>query len=170
MFSNIIKKKLDPLFNKKQFKKRNLNFDCDKQELKPTWDTYYMNILENIKLRSPDYIKVGAIIVSMKDNRIISTGYNSIKAGINEQNIDWNNRTFIHNIMIHAEMNALLYSQSRFEDAILYVSRSPCIECLKLLSATQIKKIIYKDEHKDIIKVKNIAEFLQIELIKFHQT
>lgn len=136
-------------------------------EKRPTWNMYYMRICEIVKTRSPDIIKVGCVLVSMIDNRIISTGYNSVCANMDHSTINWTDRELVSNVIIHAEINALLYSQSKFEDAILYITRSPCIQCLKAISATKIKKIVYKDEHKDFKIVKNISKILGIELIKF---
>ena len=137
---------------------------------RPTWDQYFMNIAEIVKTRSPDTkTKVGAVLVSLKDHRIISTGYNSICANMNDEIIDWSNRDYIHNIVIHAETNAILYAQSKFEDAILYCTLSPCKDCIKLLSATKIRKIIYKNEYKDIELVKNLCKFFNMELIKIQE-
>jgi len=130
------------------------------------WDEYFMNLAEAVKMRSPDYTKVGAVLVSMKNNRIISTGYNSVAAGLNDD-IDWSNRTFINDTVIHAEMNVLLYSQSNFEETILYTTTSPCKDCLKLLSAAKIKKIIYKHEYRDIKQVKKLALFFGVELNEY---
>jgi len=127
-----------------------------------------MNIADVVKTRSLDpKTQVGAVIVSLKDNRIISTGYNSICAGMDDSSIDWTDRDYIHQIVIHAEMNAVLYAQSKFEDAILYSTLSPCKDCIKLLSATKIRKIIYKDEYKDIDYVVKLCKFFGIELVKF---
>jgi dCMP deaminase len=127
-----------------------------------------MNIADVVKTRSLDpKTQVGAVIVSLKDNRIISTGYNSICAGMDDSSIDWTDRDYIHKIVIHAEMNAVLYAQSKFEDAILYSTLSPCKDCIKLLSATKIRKIIYKDEYKDIDYVVKLCKFFGIELVKF---
>ena len=132
-----------------------------------SWDEYFMNIANVVKTRSLDpKTQVGAVLVSLKDNRIISTGYNSVCAGLNDTLIDWTNRDYIRTIVIHAEMNAVLYAQSKFEDAILYSTLSPCKDCIKLLSATKIRKIIYKDEYKDIDNVKKLCDFFKIELIK----
>ena len=132
-----------------------------------SWDEYFMNIANVVKTRSLDpKTQVGAVLVSLKDNRIISTGYNSVCAGLNDTLIDWTNREYIHQIIIHAETNAILYAQSKFEDAILYSTLSPCKDCIKLLSATKIRKIIYKDEYKDIDNVKQLCDFFKIELIK----
>lgn len=136
-------------------------------EERPTWNMYFMKMAEIVKLRSPDFCKVGAVLVSLNNNRIISTGYNSLKANMNDKNIDWTNRAFINDTVIHAEMNAIIYAQSKFEDSILYTTMSPCKACLKIISATQIKKVIYKHEYRDIKQVTELAKILNIELIEF---
>jgi dCMP deaminase len=129
------------------------------------WDTYFMNIAHCVKLRSKDPRKqVGAVLVSCKNNRIVSTGYNSVQSGLDDQTIDWNNREYIKNIVIHAEANALLYSESKYENTILYTTLSPCVECLKLLSASGIKKIIYDEKHKSFEKTQELCEFFSIEI------
>lgn len=133
---------------------------------RPSWDTYFMNIANQVKERSPDFTKVGAVLVSQKDNRIISTGYNAVCTGC-EYNIDWKNRDFVKKIVIHAEANCILYSQSKFEDATLYCTRSPCKDCIKLISATKINKIIFETCHSDFQEVKELCESVwkNIELI-----
>jgi dCMP deaminase len=116
-----------------------------------SWDSYFMNIADVVKTRSLDTkTQVGAVLVSLKDNRIISTGYNSVCAGMDDSLIDWTNRDYVHQIVIHAEMNAVLYAQSKFEDAILYSTLSPCKDCTR-----------------DIEYVKNLCNFFKIELIRF---
>ena len=133
--------------------------------MKVDWENYFLNIAQVVKTRSPDTkVQVGCVLVSLDNNRIISTGYNGIPSGLNEKNIDWNNREYIRSIIIHAETNAILYAQSKFINSILYTTMSPCSECIKLLSATKIKKIIYQNEYKDIQNVKELCKFFQIEL------
>jgi dCMP deaminase len=130
-----------------------------------SFNDYFMKIAHQVKLRSPDLTKVGAIIVSLKNNTITSTGYNGTPRGCND-NIDWNNRELVHSLVIHAEMNAILYAQSRFEDSVMYITLSPCSQCIKLIAAANIKKIYYNTEYKDISKVKTLCEYFNIELIK----
>lgn len=135
---------------------------------RPNWDTYFMNIAEVIKTRSLDTkTQVGAVLVSMKDHRIISTGYNSVCANMDDNCIDWTDRDFVHEIVIHAETNCILYAQSKFEDSILYCTLSPCKSCIKLLSATKIRKIVYKDDYKDINDTRKLCDYFKIELIKY---
>lgn len=132
-----------------------------------SWHNYFMNIADVVKTRSPDTKKqVGAVLVSVTDNRIISTGYNSVCAGMHDNLIDWNDREKISLIVIHAETNAILFAQSKFEEAILYTTLSPCTDCIKLLSATKIRKVIYKEEYRDFEKSKQLCDFFNIELIK----
>jgi dCMP deaminase len=133
----------------------------------PSWDEYFLLLCNVIKLRSKDPKRqVGACLVSLKDNRIISTGYNSLKQGVND-NIDWSNRELVHSLVLHAECNVLLYSKSNFEDSILYCTTSPCCDCIKSIAAANVKKIIYLEKYKDIEKVTNICNFYNIELVEY---
>lgn len=129
----------------------------------PSWDEYFINLCEVIKLRSKDTKKqVGACLVSI-DNKIISTGYNGLKAGCDD-NIDWTNRELVHSLVLHAEMNCLLYATSKFNNARLFCSLSPCKECVKLIASSGVTKIIYKEKYKDYNYVKDICKFYNIEL------
>ncbi len=130
------------------------------------WDEYFINICHTVKLRSKDPKKqVGCCLVG-KDNRIISTSYNSLKSGAND-NINWEDRDLVHKLIIHGEMNALLHAKSNFENAILYSTLSPCKECIKLIACSNINKIIYDTKYKDHNIVKDICDFYNIELIQF---
>ena len=135
--------------------------------MRVSWDEYFMRIADVVKIRSLDpKTQVGAVLVSLKDNRIISTGYNSMGAGLDDDSVDFSDREYVHSTILHAEMNVLLYAGSRFEDSILYTTLSPCAGCMKLLSASKIKKVIYKDEYKDISQSKKLAIFFNIEMVK----
>lgn len=130
-----------------------------------SFNEYFMGIAQQVKLRSPDITKVGAVIVSIKNNTIISSGYNGLPRNCND-NIDFSDRDLVHSLIIHAEMNAILYAQSRFEDSVMYITMSPCSQCIKLIAAANIKKIYYNTEYKDISKVKQLCKYFKIELIK----
>ena len=130
-----------------------------------SWKRYFINIAHVVKTRSKDpKLQVGAVLVSLNDNRIISTGYNSMRAGLDDKLIDWTDREFVKELVIHAEMNAILYAQSKFEDSVLFLTHSPCCHCLKLISATKIKKIVYDVVYKDIAKTEELCKFFGIEI------
>ena len=85
--------------------------------------------------------QVGALIV--KDNRIISDGYNGTPSGF--ENIceeDDHTKPYV----MHAEANAITKvarSHNSSEGATIYVTASPCIECAKLIIQAGIKRVVY---------------------------
>lgn len=131
------------------------------------WNEYFIQIAKIVALKSKDTKRqVGAILVSEKDNRILSTGYNGLPANINDE-IDWNNRELVHSIIIHAEMNCILYANNKYENSILYSTLSPCKDCIKIIAAAKIKKIIYLEEYKDLSISQDLCKKFNIELIKY---
>jgi dCMP deaminase len=101
--------------------------------------------------------KVGAILV--KDNRIISTGYNGTPAGyINccekfsdySSNLREEHHKFSEMFEIHAELNAILSAAKNglsTNECILYCTLQPCNDCLKMICNTGIKTIYYKKSY-----------------------
>ena len=131
----------------------------------PSWDSYFISIANIVKTRSPDKTKVGCVLVS-EDNRIISTGYNSVPSGIN--NIDWTDRNFVNLTVIHAELNCILYSESKFKNVKLYSTMSPCLQCIKIIAASHIKHVFYQTDYKDIEKVIDLCKFFNISLTRIN--
>jgi len=95
---------------------------------------------------------VGAAVV--KDDRIISVGYNGSPPGLTNccEIFDENEFDRHHHSLwskdneIHAEMNALMYATKtniETKDADIYVTISPCNDCLKNLTASGIKNVYY---------------------------
>ncbi len=90
--------------------------------------------------------QVGALLV--KDNMIISDGYNGTPSGF-ENICEENGVTKPY--VLHAEANAIskvAKSGNSSQGATLYVTASPCIECAKLIIQSGIKRVVYKDEYR----------------------
>jgi len=102
--------------------------------------------------------KVGAIIV--KDQMIISDGYNGTPAGFNNDCEDINGNTNWY--VLHAEANAITKlaknASGNADGSTLYVTLSPCTECSKLIIQTGIKHVIYKEEYRDLDGLKILKE------------
>ena len=91
--------------------------------------------------------KVGALVV--KDNMIISDGYNGTPTGFENVCEDENNISKPY--VLHAEANAitkLARSSNSSEGATLYVTATPCIECAKLIIQSGIKRVIYTEKYR----------------------
>jgi dCMP deaminase len=92
--------------------------------------------------------QVGAIIV--KDEMIISDGYNGTPAGFD--NCCENDQGETHWYVLHAEANAILKvakSTNNCKGATLYQTLSPCKDCSKLILQAGIKKVVFIDNYKD---------------------
>ncbi|MCQ2311296.1 MAG: dCMP deaminase family protein [Paludibacteraceae bacterium] len=91
--------------------------------------------------------KVGALLV--KDQMIISDGYNGTPSGFENKCEDDNNASFPY--VLHAEANAITKvarSHNSADGATLYVTASPCMECSKLIIQSGIKRVVYGEEYR----------------------
>ena len=91
--------------------------------------------------------KVGALLV--KDQMIISDGYNGTPSGFENCCEDANNVSLPY--VLHAEANAITKvarSNNSSEGATLYVTASPCMECSKLIIQAGIKRVVYGEEYR----------------------
>lgn len=115
---------------------------------------------------------VGAVIV--KDKRIVSIGYNGTPPDLpnccevfDKDNFDPVAHTeFQEENEIHAEMNAILFAANNGESingCDMYVTTSPCTDCLKNISMSGIKNVYYLYPYRQglnsaILKKVNVQE------------
>ena len=117
-----------------------------------SWDEYFMAQSHLLSLRSTcSRLSVGATIV--KDKRIIAGGYNGSIKG-DEHCIDVGCKVIEGHCVrtIHAEINAILQC-SKFgvctEDATIYVTHFPCLNCTKSIIQAGIKEICYANDYRN---------------------
>ena len=121
------------------------------------WDSAYMQTAETFgSLSTAKRLQVGAIVV--KDNRIISIGYNGMPSGWTNECEDWDGEDDFGNTLlktkqevIHAEANAiakLARCNESGENSTIYITHAPCIECAKLIYSSGITKVIYKHKYR----------------------
>jgi len=111
-------------------------------------DKKYLELADSwSQLSVAERMKVGCIIV--KDNQIISDGFNGTPSGFNNVCEDEHFKTKPE--VLHAESNALMklaLSTQSSKDATLYVTLSPCFECSKLIIQAKIKRVVYRDDYR----------------------
>ena len=122
-------------------------------------------------------LQVGAVIV--KDDRIISMGFNGMPSG-------WDNNcedTIVEEIdekfvsvlktkpeVLHAESNALsklARSTESGDGADIFITHAPCLDCAKMIYQTGIRRVFYRNSYRSDdglqflkqsgVDVKNIA-------------
>jgi dCMP deaminase len=117
----------------------------------------YMDVAERFaQLSSARRLHVGAIVV--KDDRIISIGYNGMPSG-------WDNNCEDEitqpvgrvNLVskpevLHAETNAiakLAKSNESGMGATMFVTHAPCLDCAKLIFQSGIGSVLYRNTYRD---------------------
>lgn len=163
--------------------------------MKTKWINAFMDTAERFaQLSSAKRLQVGAVVV--KENRIISIGYNGMPAG-------WTNeceyteyvgsdeqipspeemkrlgfigtdhgwyRTWTKDEVIHAEANAILKLARDGESGIgasLFCTHAPCIHCAKLIYGSGIDKVYYRNAYRDEIGL-NFLRSCKIDIEKIN--
>lgn len=153
----------------------------------------YMDVAERFaQLSSAKRLQVGAIVV--KDNRIISIGYNGMPSGwtndcedvaesmtdnpwhdyamLKENGWEFQNGSYVKlktkPEVLHAETNAiakLARSSESGEGSVLFVTHQPCIDCAKLIYQSGIKTVYYGQPYRSEAGV-NFLKKSNIEVVK----
>lgn len=121
--------------------------------MKPKFIHAYMETANIFaKLSTAKKLQVGCIVV--KDDRIISIGYNGTPAG-------WDNECEVtlpcgkldtKPEVLHAEFNAITKLAKSTESgagATVFVTHAPCLECAKAIFASGAKEVYYESDYKN---------------------
>jgi dCMP deaminase len=112
------------------------------------WTDYFLNIAEQIKLKSKDEsTQIGAVVVG-KDKEILTTGYNSFPRGLRDDLPERQERPQKYFWIEHAERNAV-YNAARIgvslkESEIYLTSGLPCADCARAIINAGIKTVYCK--------------------------
>lgn len=120
---------------------------------RPTWHETWMEITRRVAERSYDpRLKVGAIVVSDDNTRLLSLGYNgNYRGGPNVPDAEGPGMSGF----IHAEVNALVKCDYNFNRRkVMYLTHSPCVQCAKLIVNADVSSVIYDVEYRDLCGVK----------------
>jgi dCMP deaminase len=134
--------------------------------MKPKFITAFMDVAERFsQLSSAVRLQVGAIIV--KDDRIISIGYNGMPAGWDntceevvdvaktDPRYDLNNFTKELKTkpeVLHAERNAIDKLARTTESglgATMFITHAPCMECSKSIYGAGIQQVYYRHQYRN---------------------
>jgi dCMP deaminase len=139
--------------------------------MKPKWIKAFMDTAERFaQLSSAVRLHVGAVVV--KDNRIISIGYNGMPSGWTNEcetkiycdDGDWKEQTDkLHDEwvtyklvtkeeVIHAEANAISKLARSIDSglgATMFITHAPCMDCAKLIYGAGINTVYYRESYRD---------------------
>ena len=153
----------------------------------------YMEVAKTFaNLSTATRLQVGAIVV--KDDRIISIGYNGMPSGwdnccedvvetmednpwhdykmLKENGWDYKNNQYVKlkskPEVLHAESNAiakLAKSPESGDGASIFITHSPCIDCAKLIYQSGITTVYYEESYRSTQGI-NFLEKSGINVVK----
>jgi dCMP deaminase len=138
------------------------------------WDSRFIDLAYHIAQWSKDpSTKVGAVIVD-EQRRIISTGYNGFPQKLHDSPERYLNREQKYEMIIHGEINAILFAQRPLHGCTLYtVPLLPCSRCAAIVIQSGISRVCapeYLGERwKQSLELsKNMFKEANIEVVEFN--
>jgi dCMP deaminase len=130
--------------------------------MRPAIDEYLMGIAKLAATRTTCIRRGVGCVLADERGHILSVGYNGVASGMPHCNEDtslghdgWGHAYACQGDSkeacqaVHAEQNAMLQCKDPDKIATAYVTRSPCLTCLKLLLNAPCRRIVYEDQHSD---------------------
>lgn len=136
---------------------------------RPSWDEYFLSLAKAVAARGTcDRKRVGAVIVM--NNHIIATGYNGAPKGLDH--CDDVGHLMVHGHcmrVVHAECNAIAQAAmhgAKTDGATIYVTASPCSNCMRLIVNAGIVRVVYGEFYRDQDSIE-LADKANIELVHY---
>ena len=143
------------------------------QPSRPSWDAYFMNVAEIIRLRSTCLsAKKGTVLI--KDKKIISTGYNGSPKGIKHCNVGGCERCTLRHlgkiksgvysapcICSHSEENSIVQAAVHgisTKGSRMYTTFTPCVTCAKMIINAEIEEVVAQVSYPDDVSMKILKE------------
>ncbi len=113
-------------------------------ENKVNWDERFLSLADHISGWSKDRSsKVCSLIV--RDNRVVSTGYNGFSEGMDDDNDAYHERPTKYKVTVHSEVNAIANAAKLgvpTDNATMYLNWFPCSNCAATLVNAGIKRLV----------------------------
>ena len=149
--------------------------------MRPDWDTYFLSIVYLTRLRSNCIKrKVGSLVV--KDRVIVGLGYNGtptntincFDGGCNrccsqsqdgfietcgkrrKLDVSFRGVDLDKCVCLHAELNAILASNTNLQGSTLYSTLEPCLDCAKVITQCGITRVVYINEYLNNTIIDNL--------------
>jgi dCMP deaminase len=135
------------------------------------WDDRFLLLARHISSYSKDpSTKVGAVIA--RGNTIVSMGFNGLPHGVGDEDVWLQARERKLQVMLHAELNAVLFARQPVKDCTLYVwPFQPCSHCASVIVQSGIRRVVTTDSMPErwsdsFILAKQLMESAGVETVK----
>jgi dCMP deaminase len=147
---------------------------------RPDWDTYFMDIAHVVAKRG-NCIRRQVAAVIVKDQRVISTGYNGTPRGVRNccdggcarcAGTAPSGSGLGDCVCSHAEENAITqsaYHGIAVQQATLYCTLSPCLLCAKMIINAGIAEVVYEDEYQFSHQTRRLLREARVRCRRFRR-
>lgn len=147
-----------------------------------SWDIWFLLHAAHLSSRSKDpSTKAGAIIIDSK-RRIVGEGYNGFPRGVRDTVERLNDRETKYDLTIHAEINAMSFSNKSVERCTIYVyPLPPCVRCAVQIAQNGITRVVApvlpkhlqerwgeSVEKSRVVFSESLVEFTELDVTKDH--
>ncbi len=136
------------------------------------WDKRFLNLAEHIAQWSKDpSTQVGAVIAD-KDNRVVSIGYNGFPKGVSDTEERYEEREVKYSLIVHAEINAILFAQKGLKNTTLYTwPLPPCERCAGFIIQSGLETVVSIEPPKgDLTVQRRWAENIRTAEMMFQES
>lgn len=145
--------------------------------MRPTKDEMFIRMLDAIKVRSTCPRRATAAIITDREGRALSMGYNGVPKGLDHcsvtmpcAGIDDPSGDSSRCLAVHAEQNAALQCRDLQDRAhTIYCSATPCFTCAKMILNTSIKRVVAVEVYPDERALVILNHYVTFEIVAFGQ-
>lgn len=120
----------------------------NQRETEP-WSITWLRMAKEIAKRSKDpSFQAGAVLVAAGYKTFLGCGFNGPPTRIDDDKIDWTDRSLKRSLCLHSESNAIWHAvaahgSGALVDGFLFVNGRPCHRCCLEAVRAQLSSIIY---------------------------
>lgn len=138
------------------------------------WDRRFLELAKHISTWSKDpSTQVGAVLVNHL-KQVVGMGYNGFSRGVDDSDERYNNRELKYELVVHAEVNAIIQAGHNAMGSTLYVYPSfmmppICSNCAKAAIQAGIAAIVGYAPNEDDERVKRWAKSIGYARMMFEE-
>lgn len=108
------------------------------------WPDIFMQMAHVIATRSKDTTQVGCVITD-PSNRVVSCGFNGAPSCMDPfaESVAISDQTLKHSVVVHAEVNAILFARRDLTGCTLYCTHHPCEKCAPIIAQAGITAVVH---------------------------
>jgi dCMP deaminase len=116
------------------------------------WDGRFIELANVVSSWSKDpSTQVGAVIVN-SDKIVVGLGYNGFARGVADLSSLYEDRTKKYEMIIHAEVNAILNATQSVKGCTLYCTHPPCSRCMAVIIQSGIVQVVSNKASEEFIE------------------